>query len=140
MPTKRRLGTVVTPSKATFDVSLEQWANEAPDTLELNGYACLVFFDPGSATGRAQVRDLIRLLTQALDEVDAANVTMYRTLKPGDYCNTIRLPGVDDGETQCQLLVPRDGDQALQCSRVGHDDPHHVVIDADYRVLAVSHG
>jgi hypothetical protein len=132
--TNRQIGEpITTPDGNTYTVNIETWANEAPECITIEGYACLVAFDPGSRSGRAAIRRLQANLTLALAAHDEAANEIYAGLKVGD--DTARVRVVAPDEAQCTYPL---GDH--QCHRVEHDDGHHVAVDGDtYQVIAVAH-
>jgi len=140
--TSRLVGTVDLPQQANGDqeqitVSLEQFGNEAPDCLVIDGHACLLYFDPGTATGRRQIQTLRNLLDQALADVAHRNEEIYGSLRVGDHCGLIRVPG--EGEPRCPIAISVGDGVLAQCDRVEHVDRHHVVVDGNYLVVAVRH-
>lgn len=102
-------------------VYIEHWANEAPDTVAIDGPACLVFFDPGTKVGREAIFGLIANLAKALTAHDQAVEDIYAELRPGDDATRIRV--ACKGEVQCRSLV-----NGTRCVRVDHADGHHVTI------------
>jgi hypothetical protein len=119
-------------------VTVEWYADEEPDCIEINGHACLVFFDPGTMTGRAQIRTLIGRLNQAMAFHTNRVEEIYGNLKDGDHCNNIRLPAKSEERCPRYMFTPC-GQRGVQCSRAHHEDHHHVHVDDDYQVIAVLH-
>jgi hypothetical protein len=118
------------PSGESLSVYIEHWGNEAPDTLAIDGHACLVFFDPGTKTGRAAITDLISRLQAALVRHDADVASIYANLKPGDDPARVRV--ADKTEACCSATFGGE-----QCERVEHVDPFHLTIEDTARVYAV---
>lgn len=116
-------------------ISIEQWADEAPDTVIVDGFACTLYLDPGTMAGRTQIEALRQRLADALAEHDKAIERIYSGLEVGGYCSNIRLPR--DGELRCPHTASDAGLPGMGCSRVQHADGHHVAVDDSYQVIAV---
>lgn len=50
---------ITDPQGNDYGVYVEQWADEAPDLLVVDGYACGLYLDPGTTTGRAAITGLV---------------------------------------------------------------------------------
>ena len=122
-------------------VYLHQYADEEPHEIQIDGRACAVSFDPSLPDGRAAARTLIANITAALIEHERACARIYGALKVGDWCVEIRVPVGD--EPRCSHHAGDAGIGMLagtvQCSRVPHEDLHHVAVDDSYDVIAVRH-
>lgn len=133
MSTKQLIGEPITAYDGTpYTVTVETWANEAPECVTVDGYACLVMLGPGTRSGRAAITGLIGNLQGALAVHDQAVEEIYAGLKVGDDAGRIRV--AHEGEAQC--THPLGG---TQCHRVEHVDGHHVAVDGDFDVIAVAH-
>lgn len=137
--TRIQVGDVCTEANGDeFTVYIDQYADEAPDAVTIDGKAANMVFDPATEAGRAQIRVLIARLNEAMAIADAAAEDIYGALKVGDHCNTIRIATV--GEKRCPHTAGDDGLTGLvQCMRPGHEDYHHVAVDEGFDVIAVRH-
>lgn len=132
MSTEKRIGDTITAACGhIYEVRTRTWANEAPEAIVIEGYACALDFDPGTVAGRAELQKLRTNLANALIEHDIAIERIYGSLKIGDDTAHLRLAGENDA--QCTQPIGQH-----QCHRVEHDDDHHVAVK-DYEVIAVSH-
>ena len=137
MATRTQIGNVCTEASGDeFTIYIEQWADEEPSAIVVDGKACYLIFDPGTTEGRAQIRTFAARLNEAMAVHSARVEEIYSTLKPGDHCGDIRLPLGD--EKNCPHTIATSG-HTWQCSRVHHEDFHHVAIGDDYQVVAVRH-
>jgi hypothetical protein len=137
--TRIQVGDVCTESNGDeFTVFIDQYANEAPDAVTIDGKAANMVFDPSTQAGRAQIRTLIARLNEAMAIADAAAESIYGALKVGDHCSDIRVAIV--GEKRCPHTAGDDGLTGLvQCMRPTHEDYHHVAVDECFDVTAVRH-
>jgi hypothetical protein len=136
MSTRTHIGDAIcTPDGQKYTVYVEHWANEAIDTVALDGPACLVFFDPGTRSGRTAITHLVNHLQSALIRHDAQVEEIYANLQPGSDATRIRVAG--EKEAQCTTPIGN-----MQCHRVEHVDGHHVAVSdtaEGYLVAAVRH-
>lgn len=137
--TRTQVGDVCTEANGDeFTVYIDQYANEAPEQVTIDGKAVYMTFDPATQVGRAQIRTLIARLNEAMAITDAAAEDIYGALKVGDHCSDIRIATV--GEKRCPHTAGDDGLTGLvQCARPAHEDYHHVAVDEHYDVIAVRH-
>ena len=119
-----------------FLIYLHEFSDEEPNEVQITGRASEISFDPSSPAGRAGVLTLIDRLSEALREHELACQRLYGKLSVGDFCGEIREPVGD--EPQCAYVF--NGPIARpRCSRVEHADGHHVAVDDNYQVIAVTH-
>lgn len=135
--TRTQIGNVLTESDGTgLLVYVHQYADEEPDAIQISGHACDVVFDPSSPRSRQQVLDLCARLAEAITFHQRRCEQLYGDVQVGDWCPEIREP-IDD-EPQCAYVF--NGPIARpRCSRVEHADGHHVAVDDNYQVIAVTH-
>lgn len=132
MATRTQIGDAIRDSVGDeYIVYLEHWADEAPDTVAIDGHACLVLLDPGTRTGHEAILALIGRLADALAEHDKAVEDIYAGLKVGDDATRVRLAA--EREARCTVPLGTTG-----CHRVEHADGHHIAV-CDYTVTAVRH-
>lgn len=138
MTTRTQIGDVLTESCGDeLTVYIHQYADEEHHEIEIDGRACSISFDPSAPNGRTGLRALIARLQEALDTHAAHCEKIYGDLKVGDWCVEVREPVGD--EPRCQHTAGQVDVLAFRCSRVAHDDYHHVAVDDGYNVLAVRH-
>jgi hypothetical protein len=140
--TRIQVGDVCTESNGDeFTVFIDQYANEAPDAVTIDGKAANMVFDPSTQAGRAQIRVLIARLNEAMAIADAAAEDIYGALKVGDHCSDIRIAAViTRSEDRCPHAAGEDASTGLvRCMRPAHEDYHHVAVDEHYDVIAVRH-
>lgn len=134
--TRTQVGDVCTEANGDeFTVYIDQYANEAPEQVTIDGKAVYMTFDPATQVGRAQMRTLIARLNEAMAITDAASESIYGALKVGDHCSDIRIATV--GERRCPHTAS--AGKLIQCMRPDHEDYHHVAVDENFDVEAVRH-
>lgn len=132
---RTQIGNVLTESNGDeFTLYIHQYGDEEPDCIEIDGKACNMTFDPGTTAGLNQLTAFISRLTEAATEVDQRIEAIYGKLEVGDWCDQIRL--AKTLQERCGTHVHTSG---ARCSRVAHPDGHHIVVDDDFQVTAVSH-